>query len=100
MVDVGLFISYILIGVCVLAAVGMPLVKAFGDPDSLKKMMIGVGALVVVFVVAYLVADGSTTGDESATTAKLVGAGLFTFYILAVGAIGGIVYTEIKKALE
>lgn len=100
MVDVGLFISYILIGVCVLAAVGMPLVKAFGDPDSLKKMGIGVGALVVVFVVAYLVADGTVSGDESAGTAKMVGAGLVTFYILAIGAIGGIVYTEIKKALE
>jgi hypothetical protein len=100
MVDVGLFISYILIGVCILAAVGMPLVKAFGDPDSLKKMGMGVGALIVVFIVSFFLADGTAQGDASETTAKLVGAGLTTFYILAIGAIGGIVYTEIKKAAE
>ncbi|WP_370087369.1 hypothetical protein [Ekhidna sp.] len=100
MVDVGLFISYILIGVCVLAAVGMPLMKAMGDPDSLKKMGMGVGALVVVFIVSFVLADGTPQGDASATTAKMVGAGLTTFYILAIAAIGGIVYTEIKKAAE
>ena len=74
MVDVGLFISYILIGVCVLAAVGMPLVKAFGDPESLKKMGIGVGALVAIFIISFLVSDGSNSGDASETTAKMVGA--------------------------
>ncbi|MEQ9466676.1 MAG: hypothetical protein RLN88_04645 [Ekhidna sp.] len=100
MVDVGLFISYILIGVCVLTAVGMPLVKAFGDPDSLKKMGIGVGALVVVFLVSYLTASGEAMGDASVSATKMVGAGLTTFYILAIAAIGGIVYTEIKKAAE
>ena len=98
MVDVGLFLSYILIGVCLLTAVGMPLVKAFGDPDSLKKMGIGIGALVLVFVVSYFTASGGDSGEASENTAKLVGAGLTTFYILAIAAIGGIVYTEIKKA--
>ncbi|WP_420315664.1 hypothetical protein [Ekhidna sp.] len=100
MVDVGLFISYILIGVCVLAAVGMPLVKAFGDPDSLKKMGIGVGALLVVFLVSFFTASGNAMGEATETTTKMVGAGLTTFYILAIGAILGIVYTEIKKAAE
>lgn len=100
MVDVGLFVSYILIGVCILAAVGMPLVKAFGDPDSLKKMGMGVGALLVVFVISYVIADGTPQGEASATTAKMVGAGIYTFYILAIVALGGIVYTEIKKAAQ
>ena len=100
MVDVGLFISYILIGVCILTAVGMPLMKAMGDPDSLKKMGMGVGALVLVFIIGYFTASGEASGDASETTTKLVGAGLTTFYILAIAAIGGIVYTEIKKATE
>lgn len=100
MVDVGLFISYILIGVCILTAVGMPLVKAFGDPDSLKKMGIGVGALIVVFLVSFFTASGEAMGDATTTTTKMVGAGLTTFYILAIAAIAGIVYTEIKKAAE
>lgn len=100
MVDVGLFISYILIGVCLLTAVGMPLMKALGDPDSLKKIGMGVGALILVFVIAFFTASGENSGDASETTAKMVGAGLTTFYVLAIAAIGGIVYTEIKKAAE
>ncbi|MEO1256167.1 MAG: hypothetical protein AAFY41_14960 [Bacteroidota bacterium] len=100
MVDVGLFLSYILIGVCILAAVGMPLVKAFGDPESLKKIGIGVGALIVVFLVSFFTANGGDYENASDTTAKLVGAGLTTFYILATDAIVGIVYTEIKKAAQ
>lgn len=97
MIDVGLFLAYILIGVCALTAVGMPLVKAFGDPQSLKKIGIGVGALVVVFVLAFVIADGSVYEKADASTSKRVGAGLITMYILAFLAIGGIVYTEIKK---
>ncbi|MEQ9405508.1 MAG: hypothetical protein RIM99_18105 [Cyclobacteriaceae bacterium] len=100
MIDVGLFLSYILIGVCALTAIGMPLVKAFGDPQSLKKMAMGVGAVVVVFVVSYLIADGTAYEEASSGTSKMVGAGLITMYILAILAIGGIVFTEIQKMFE
>ena len=97
-VNIGLFLSYILIAVCILAAVVMPLAKAVGDPQSLKKMGIGIGALVLVFILSYALSSGQEMGDKSATTVKLVGASLTTFYILAIGAILGIVITEIKKA--
>ncbi|MEM9338460.1 MAG: hypothetical protein AAGA66_07000 [Bacteroidota bacterium] len=100
MIDVGLFISYILIGICVLTAVGMPLIKAFGDPQSLKKMGMGVGAIIVVFAVAYFIADGSIYEKASSNTSKRVGAGLITMYILGFLAIGGIIYTEIKKIFQ
>jgi hypothetical protein len=100
MIDVGLFLSYILIGICVLAAVGMPLVKAFGDPQALKKIGMGIGGLLVVFIVSFFLSDGGSYDNTSETTAKMVGAGLTTMYILAILAILGIVYTEIKKATE
>ena len=100
MIDVGLFLSYILIGVCALAAVGMPLVKAFGDPQSLKKIGMGVGAILVVFLVSYLIADGTVYEKASSGASKMVGAGLITMYILAFLAIGGIVFTEIQKMFE
>lgn len=100
MVDVGLFVAYILTGICILAAIGMPLVKALGDVDSLKKMGIGIGALVAVFVISYFTSSGEAEGDYSETTVKLVGAGIVTFYILGVVAVLGIVYTEVKKAFE
>ena len=100
MIDVGLFLAYILIGVCALTAVGMPLVRAFGDPQSLKKIGMGVGAIIVVFIIAFIIADGTVYEKASSSTSKRVGAGLITMYILAFLAIGGIVYTEIKKIFE
>lgn len=99
-VNIGLFLAYILIAVCILAAVVMPLAKAMGDPQSLKKIGMGVGGLVVVFLLSYLISSGESTGEESASTVKMVGASLTTFYILALVAILGIVYTEVKKAFE
>lgn len=100
MVDVGLFLAYMLICACVIAAVAMPLVKAFGDPQSLKKMSVGVGALIGVFIISYFIADNTALENISAGKSRLVGAGLYTMYILAFVAVLGIVYTEIKKAIE
>ncbi|MBC6401404.1 MAG: hypothetical protein GDA51_14185 [Ekhidna sp.] len=100
MVDIGLFLAYILTGLCIIIAIGMPLVKAFGDPDALKKMGIGIGALLAVFFIAYFTSSGEAEGDYSKDTVKLVGAGIVTFYILAIAAVLGIVYTEVKKAFE
>ena len=100
MIDVGLFLSYILIGVCALAAIGMPLVKAFGDPQSLKKMGMGVGAVLVVFIISYLIVDGTASENASAGASRRVGAGLFTMYILTFLAIGGIVFTEVQKMFD
>ncbi len=100
MIDIGLFLAYILTGLCIVIAIGMPLVKAFSDPDSLKKLGIGIGALLSVFLISFFTSSGEADGDYSESTVKLVGAGIVTFYILAVGAVLGIVYTEIKKAFE
>ncbi len=100
-IDVGLFLSYILILVCALAAVLIPLAQSFGDPKSLVKSGLGVGALVVVFLISYLVAGSETNGaDITEGTSKLVGAGIISMYIFFFLALGGIVYTEISKFLK
>lgn len=100
MVDAGLIFAYILIGLCALAAIGLPLVQAMGNPSSLKKIGISVGGLVVLFVVCYLIASDSTVGtteEVTGGTAKRVGAGIIMFYLLLAGALVSIVYTEVKK---
>ena len=99
MVDAGLIIAYILIGLCALTAIVLPLIQAVGNPQSLKKIGISVGALVVVFVVCYFLAGESTYGnnDVTASTSKRSGAGILMFYVLLAGAVVSIVYTEISK---
>ena len=99
MIDAGLIISYVLIGLCAAAAIVLPLIQAAGNPKSLKKIGISVGGLVVSFVVCYALADNSTMGNKDVTegAAKMVGAGLTMFYVLLAVAIISIVYTEISK---
>lgn len=98
-IDVGIIGSYILIGLCALAAVVMPLIQSFSDPKSLIKSAAGVGAIVVVFFISYVIADGSSDAVAESTS-KRVGAGIITTYIAFFVAIGGIIYTEVSKLLD
>lgn len=99
MIDLALYLSYILIGACTVVAVIMPLVQSFSDPASLTKSGIGVAALVVVFIVSYALSDGSAPG-ASETTSKVVGAGIISSYVFFFGALIGIAYTEISKLIK
>ena len=98
-VDIGIYASYVLIGVCALAAVALPLIKTTGDTKGMIKGGIGVGAIIIVFFIGYAVASGSSEGTTY-TTSKYVGAGIITTYVCFFGAIGGIVYTEIIKLFK
>lgn len=99
MIDAGLIIAYVLVGISILAAIGLPLVQAMGNLKSLKKAGISIGGLIVIFVVCYALSSGDTMGSKlvSEAGAKRVGAGLLTFYVLLFIALVSIVYTEIHK---
>lgn len=99
-VDIGLYASYLLVGLSALAAVGIPLIQSFDDPKSLIKSGLGVAALLVVFFVSYAMSEGVAVGDTTATASKMVSAGLVTTYVFFFGAIGGIIYTEISKIIS
>lgn len=99
MIDAGLIISYILIGLCAAAAIVLPLIQAAGNPQSLKKIGISIGLMVVLFVISYALSGDDTFGNKEVTAgaSKRVGAGLIMFYIMLVAALVSIVYTEISK---
>ena len=99
MVDLGLITGYILVGLCALTGIVMPLIQSLSDPKSLIKSGVGFGALILVFLITYAMADGSAEGTTEGTS-KAVGAGLITMYIAVFVAIGGIVYTEISKLIK
>lgn len=98
-IDVGLIAGYILVGLCAITAILLPLIQSFSDPKSLGKSAIGVGALVLLFIITYVMADGNAEG-ASESTSKIVGAGLLTMYGAIFIALGGILYTEISKFLK
>jgi len=98
-IDIGLIAGYVLVGLCAITAIIMPLVQSFSDPKSLGKSAMGVGGLLVIFLIAYGLADPNAEG-ASESTSKIVGAGLITMYMAVFIAIAGILYTEVSKLIK
>jgi len=102
MTNYGIILTYILLAVATLAAVGFPLINLLRYPKNAKGALLGVGALVVVLGLSYaLASDVNPSNIEiSPEGAKRVDAGLFSFYILSVVAIGALVYAEVSKLFK
>jgi hypothetical protein len=82
------------------------LVSSFASLASnaakLKKAGISVAAFAAVVLLSFLLSDGVETPMKdgevlSAAGSRWVGAGLRTFYILAVVAIGAMLYSGVKR---
>jgi len=104
-VDIGIYIAYIFLGVALVASVVLPLVNALKHPAGLVKSLVGVGGLVVLFIVAYSLSGSEVSAkamamgvDESGS--KMIGAGLILFYFVLVAAAVGIVFSEISKSVK
>jgi len=104
----GLLITwcYILIGLATVTAIVFPILTMAQNPKKAKNALIGVVALIVVCGIGYAMAngvehldiDGKLLADESAS--KKSEAGLIAFYILAIGAIGSIIFAEVSKMFK
>jgi uncharacterized membrane protein len=105
MLDIGFYIFYILLFIAVASAIFFPILNAIKQPAMLGKSAIGLGAIVVLFVVSYAL-SGSEVNLKSAAAgisegiSKLIGAGLIMFYITLFLAILALIYSEINKALK
>lgn len=103
--DIAIYFTYFLIGVALVSAIVLPVIQALKSPKDLLKSLLGVGALLVLFIVAYL-ASGSDisqiakTNGVTESASKLIGAGLILFYLTLVLGILGIVVSEVNKALK
>lgn len=104
-IDVALFISYAFTIIAALAAIIFPIINSVGDPKSLAKAGIGVGALLVVFLISWGISGAEVTPEYmefnvDAGLSKFIGGILTLMYILTGVAIVGIIYTEISKSLK
>ncbi|AFL80937.1 hypothetical protein Aeqsu_1445 [Aequorivita sublithincola DSM 14238] len=101
-VDGFLYVAYIILGLTVLFVLFFVL-KGLAA-GNIKNTLISIGAFLLIVVISYVLADGNPMqiGEEvlSASGSKWVGTGLYTFYILAVIAIGSMVFSGIKKVTK
>lgn len=101
-VNIALYVSYLLVILAALGAIILPLINALGNPKSLVKSLIGVGALVVLFLVSWAISGDEVTAvytkfDITSTSSRVIGGVLITTYLLMGVAILSIIYSEIRK---
>ena len=105
MLDIGLYIFYVLLFIAVAAAFIFPLINSIKEPGALIRTGIGIGLIVVLFGVSYALSGSyvsrvATVAGLSESTVKLISAGLIMFYITLVLAVLALLYSEISKALK
>ncbi len=102
----GLYLAYILTAVGVVLAVVLPLIKSLDEPKQLLGTAIGVGILVVIYGIGYMISGSEVTaryiesGVETEGLSKLIGGMLTMVYLLLGIAVVGIAYTELNKAIK
>jgi peptidoglycan/LPS O-acetylase OafA/YrhL len=99
--DAQLYIAYITLALTLFIVLVYVLKETFSG--NLKKTLMSIGAFLLVIIIAYVLSEGVETEMRdgeilSANGSKWVGTGLHAFYILAVVAIGSMIYSGIKKA--
>ncbi len=82
--DAILNVSYAYMGLGVLAALIGAVAGIVNKPDAAKGMLIGVGAMVLVMLLGYIMADGTDYAKYGTTESlsKLSGTLLYSLYIL------------------
>lgn len=102
-VEIGLKFTYILLAVGIIAALAMPLIQALtSEPKSLMKAGIGIGFILVVYFIGFLMSSNEVTASYAefgvdSVISQRVGGLLNAMYILMVLALVGILYTEVSK---
>ncbi len=98
-----MFVAYFVFAVIVVLVVFFVIKGLFRG--NIKNTLISIGVFAVIVVIAYLLSDGVeviTTDGEVLTANEVhwIGAGLWTFYILAAIAIGAMVISGVKKLIK
>ena len=105
-VNVFMYVSYTVLAIAVLIVLAFTILNLVSNTSGFKNTLIGIGAFVVLSLLCYF---GFANGVESplkdgnmlsANGSKLIGAGLYLFYFLALIAGGIMLGFGIKKMVK
>ncbi|MDR1667443.1 MAG: hypothetical protein LBS03_07120 [Bacteroidales bacterium] len=98
------FITSFIIPVAYLAlflgAVGIivfAIIQMLKDLKKAQSALIGVGALFVVFLLCYILADGQATKDHTVNQMKLINAGIYSVYLVLAGSVAAVIYAAVIR---
>ncbi|MGB1308192.1 MAG: hypothetical protein ACPG6B_04730 [Oceanihabitans sp.] len=105
-VDTFMYIAYAILALILVLVVLFTLKNIFTNAATLKSTLMGVGAFLLLGLICYFaLAQGVETplrdGEMlSVGESKMVGAGLWMFYLLTFIAVGTMLFTGIKKMIK
>lgn len=107
--DIMINVAKVLVVAAAAIVLLFTLINLISHPDKLKKSLLAIVSFLVIVAIGYVLADGADINMQdmakrgisiTESTSKLVGAGLITFYILAILAAGMMLFTGIAKFLK
>ena len=105
-VNVFMYVSYTVLAIAVLIVLAFTVLNLVSNTSGFKNTLIGIGAFVVLSLLCYFgFANGVETPLKdgnmlSANGSRLIGAGLYLFYFLALIAGGIMLGFGIKKMVK
>ncbi len=96
-VSFGIPLTYFILGIAALAAIVFPAVYMFQDLKKAKTALIGVLAMVVLFLICYVISDGTATDKATAGEMKMIEASLYTFYSMLAISMVSIIYASVSR---
>jgi hypothetical protein len=105
MLDLGFYVFYALLIIAVALTIVFPIIHVLREPSTLLRSAIGVGVIVVLFLISYAISGSEVDLKAAAlgvtpTSSKLIGGGLIMFYITLVLSVLALIYSEISKAFK
>ncbi len=103
-VNFGIPFAYLLIAAATILAIVFPIMHMSKHPGLAKGALMGFGALLLIFLIAYLFSSGDAiygaTDDVIGigTASRITGTGIITFYIFMIAAVIAVGYNEFRHA--
>ena len=107
MIDNMMYVAYVIFAIAI-ALVLIYVIKGLFT-GNIKKTLLSLGLFLGIIIVSYIMASGTNLDltpfldkgqDVTEITSKNVGAGLYTFYALAIFAIAAMALSGIKKLVK
>jgi hypothetical protein len=105
LVNLGLYLSYILLFVSVIGALVFPIIKLLDQPKVLIRTGIGIGVMLGIFLLSWIFSGDEVTKlyenfNVDATLSKRIGGTIIMMYILFFATIALAIYSEIVKFIK
>jgi hypothetical protein len=107
MIDNMMRVAYVIFAITIVLVLFYVIKGLFAG--NIKKTLLSLGIFLAIIIVSYLMASGTNLDlqpfidkglNVTETTSKNVGAGLYTFYALAIFAIAVMAFSGLKKLVK